>query len=116
MDVILDVRPSSRKGKRYMAVLGDESKIHFGLRGGSTFIDHRNLNLRNSYIARHYGSKAEKELIDTLTPSPSLFSMYLLWSFANPEINTLEGNVKVLNNILKHKNEPIRLSRDLAKK
>jgi hypothetical protein len=28
---------------------------------------------------RHLANKKEKELIETLTPSPSLFSMFLLW-------------------------------------
>lgn len=115
-DIIVDVRPSPRKNKRYMAIMGDQSKIHFGLLGGSTYLDHKNLDLRQSYISRHYGAKNEKDLIDSLTPSPSLFSMYLLWSFANPDVKTLEGNVSILNNMMKHKNTPMRLSRDLVKK
>lgn len=116
MDVIVDVRPSGRQGKRYMAVMADGRRIHFGLRGGNTYLDHKNMALRESYIARHYGSEREKGLIDSLTPSPSLFSMYLLWSLANPEIKTLEGNVKLLNSIMKHKDDPVRLSTYLAKK
>lgn len=115
-DVILDVRPSARQDKRYMAIMGDGRRIHFGLRGGSTYLDHNDMAKRESYIARHYGSRQEKGLIDSLTPSPSLFSMYLLWSLANPEVKTLEGNVRILNNMMKHKHAPVSLSTYSAKK
>ena len=97
---IVDVRPSSRQGKRYMAEMSDGTKIHFGLKGGNTYLDHGNKKLREAYILRHYGNAIEKKLIDNLIPSPSLFSMYLLWSLANPAVKTLEGNVKLLNNML----------------
>ena len=113
---IESVKESNRRDKRYMAVMGDGKKIHFGLRTGRNYLDHGDDKLRSAYIARHYGSAAEKPLIDSLTPSPALFSMYLLWSFANPEIKTLDGNIKLLNNILESKNEPVRLSNYLAQK
>jgi hypothetical protein len=40
----------------------------------------------------------EKQLIDNLVPSPSLFSMYLLWN-----TNSLQNNVKILNDMFKKK-------------
>ena len=116
MVTIEAVKESNREGKRFVAIMGDGKKIHFGLRGGRNYLDHSDIKLRDAYIARHYGSAAEKPLIDSLTPSPALFSVYLLWSFANPEIKTLEGNIKLLNNMLESKNTPVRLPTYLAQK
>ena len=47
------IKPSTRKGKRYMAVFHDGTTIHFGQEGGSTFIDHKDEAKRKAYIARH---------------------------------------------------------------
>lgn len=47
------IKPSTRKGKRYMAVFHDGTTIHFGQEGGSTYIDHRDKAKRSAYIARH---------------------------------------------------------------
>ena len=44
--------------KRSRAVFYDENRekiksTNFGLRGGSTFIDHKDVNKKNAWIARH---------------------------------------------------------------
>ena len=36
-----------------MAVFHDGTTVHFGLKGGSTFIDHKDEAKRKAYIARH---------------------------------------------------------------
>jgi hypothetical protein len=101
--LIADVRPSIRFGKRYVAVMDDNSRIHFGSRGSSTFLDHKNDALRQAYIARHLANGTEKRLIQSLTPSPALFSMALLWSFYDSEKTTLKENVQLLNSMLAKK-------------
>jgi len=97
---IEDIRPSNRIGKRYVALLDNGDRIHFGLRGGNTYLDHNNLQLREAYIRRHYANKIEHKLIHDRVPSPALFSAALLWSFYNPLEKTLAGNVKILNRLL----------------
>lgn len=47
------IKPSTRQDKRYMAVFHDGTTIHFGLKGGSTYIDHGDKAKRSAYIARH---------------------------------------------------------------
>tara|TARA_B110000285_G_scaffold213827_1_gene258543 strand:+ start:50 stop:319 length:270 start_codon:yes stop_codon:yes gene_type:complete len=47
------IKPSTRQGKRYMATFKDGTIIHFGLKGGSTYIDEGDKQKRSAYIARH---------------------------------------------------------------
>ena len=90
---IIEVIDSPRKGKRFRAILNDGKKIDFGLDTGSTYIDHHDKQKRLAYIARHLGNLREKRLIDSLTPSPALFSMALLWG----EHTNIDDNIKALN-------------------
>jgi len=45
------------------------------------------------------GNDKESELIESLTPSPALFSMFLLWGYTSD----LQENIKYLNDLLKNK-------------
>ena len=76
---IIKIENSNLKNKRFKVILNDGSFYNFGLRTGSTFIDHHDKVKRENYRKRHYNNKIEKYLIDNYTPSPSLFSYYLLW-------------------------------------
>jgi hypothetical protein len=49
----MNIKPSTRQGKRYMATFKDGTTIHFGQAGGSTYIDHGDKPKRSAYIARH---------------------------------------------------------------
>jgi len=45
---------STRKGKRFLAIFDDGTKIHFGAKGASTYIDgKRTIEERNNYLKRH---------------------------------------------------------------
>ena len=92
---IVDVQPSTNKNKRYKAVLNNGKVIHFGLDGGHTYIDHHDWVKRSNYRVRHYASLKEKPLLESLTPSPAVLSMYLLWG---PH-RDLPSNVEYLNRI-----------------
>ena len=50
---ILNIQPSTRENKRLVALLSDGRKIHFGLKTGSTYIDHKDKAKRYAYIRRH---------------------------------------------------------------
>lgn len=101
--MIVDIQRSPYKFKRYRVFMDDGRHFDFGLKGGSTYLDHGNKEIRKNYWKRHYGNPIEKELIDNLTPSPSLFSAYLLWG----SHTSLEKNIKELNDLwkLKHKSK-----------
>jgi hypothetical protein len=45
---------STRKGKRFVAIFDDGTKVHFGAKGASTYIDgKRTTEERNNYLKRH---------------------------------------------------------------
>ena len=94
---------SNRLGKRFKVILDNGNEYHFGQefhdeKHPITFIDGAPREKRDNYIKRHLGNKTENQLINNLVPSPSLFSMYLLWN-----TNSLQNNVKILNDMFKKK-------------
>ena len=94
--MIVDVKPSPLKTKRFRATLDSGKTVDFGLKGGSTYIDHHSLILRDAYRKRHLGNDTEKRLINQLTFSPALCSYYLLWG----PYKTLKANLAHLNRLL----------------
>jgi len=95
---IKSIRASTKRGKRFQVTLVNGDKYDFGLlnpvRG--TYIDHGNKDLRANYWARHYGNPRERELIDSLTPSASLYSSYILWGLHR----NIQKNIKELNALI----------------
>jgi hypothetical protein len=47
------IKPSKRKEKRFQAIFPDNTTIHFGSKGASTYIDNGNKKKRENYIKRH---------------------------------------------------------------
>jgi hypothetical protein len=99
MTTILRIEPSNRAKKRFKAILSDGKEIHFGLKGGQTYLENKDETKRLNYHARHYANKLEKKLIDDLTLSPSLLSIYLLWGYHD----NIDDNLEYLNKQLEKK-------------
>ncbi len=76
--------------------MSDGSKIDFGLKGLSTYLDHKDDRKRHNYRVRHLANDSEHYLIKNVIPSPSLLSFYFFWNTGN-----LEHNIKYLNELLK---------------
>lgn len=92
---IIDVKPSTRDSKRYQATLNIDGKdkiIHFGQKGGSTYIDHGDVQKRDNYRARHLASVREGKYIRDLSPSPATLSFWLLWG----DSDSLVSNIRAL--------------------
>jgi len=69
------IKPSERDTKRYVAIFSNPKKTtHFGLKGGSTFIDHRDEKKKSAYLARH---KVRENFNDPVTAGS--LSKHLLW-------------------------------------
>ena len=70
---------SNRKNKRFY-VLYNDNIIHFGLKNGSTYIDHKDKIKRANWYARHSKiyDKSGRKVIDN-PYSPSYWSANLLW-------------------------------------
>lgn len=97
--MIVKIDYSPLKTKRFRATMDSGKTYDFGLKGGQTFLDNHSTSLREAYHLRHYANKIEKQLIDSLTPSPSLLSYYLLWGPST----SLKKNVSILNALWKQK-------------
>ena len=65
---------SKRPDKRLMASFGDKT-IHFGAKGGRTFIDHKDLRTKANWEARHKVRENWKDY-DTA----GALSKHLLWN------------------------------------
>jgi hypothetical protein len=105
--MIINITDSPKKNKRLRITMDNGKHYDFGLDTGSTYIDHHDKVKRYNYWARHYGNQKEKALIDSLTPSNSLFSAYILWG---PYTN-IEDNIRYLNNLWKKKHTSIAYAR-----
>ena len=90
---IIHITKSDKKDKRLKVVMDNGDIYNFGLKLGSTYLEHKDKTKRFNYWARHYGNDKEKKLIDNLTPSPALFSAYILWG----KYTNLNDNVRWLN-------------------
>ena len=79
---LLDVKPSTAKGKKYMAIFCQcdgppkckGKKIHFGADGSQTYLDHHDKAKRAAYLKRH---KVNENWNNPATPGA--LSRYLLW-------------------------------------
>jgi hypothetical protein len=79
------IKPSTKKDKRYQATFNNGKIIHFGLRGGNTYIDHGDKIKRENYIKRHAVNE------DFSNPySAGALSRFLLWG----DYKTLDENYK----------------------
>lgn len=95
--MITKLEKSPVKYKRYRVHMSNGKHYDFGFLGGETYLDHKDHEKRRNYWLRHYGNPIEKPLIDSLTPSPALFSAYLLWG----DHTNIEDNIRDLNHIWK---------------
>lgn len=75
---LISVEPSKRKDKKLVATFNVDDvikKIHFGLKGSSTFAEGADEQTRNAYIARHTIRE------DWTTPlNAGSLSFHILWN------------------------------------
>jgi hypothetical protein len=97
---IIKIIDSPKKDKRFRAIIDNgshlESHIDFGLKTGSTYIDHGDKVKRLNYILRHLSNPLEQDKLFNLEMSPALLSLKLLWG----RTVSLETNLKELNAML----------------
>lgn len=85
---LISVEPSDKKDKKFYATfdLGNKTKkVHFGQKGSSTYLDHKDTKKRDAYLARH---KVNENWSDPLTAGS--LSKHLLWGNST----SLEQNIK----------------------
>ena len=79
----MELYESNRKNKRFMAIIKGK-KYHFGLKNGSTYIDHKDELKRQNYIKRHIVNE------DWGKVNSGSLSRYLLWG----DSTSLDKNIK----------------------
>jgi len=75
----MKVEPSTRKNKKYVAIFDNGEKVHFGFKGSSTYLDHKDKTIRKNYRARH--DVNEKKFYDN-PMKPATLSRFILWGEA----------------------------------
>ena len=94
---IIKIESSELKTKRFKLTLDDGSVYNFGLKGGSTYLDHHDKLKRENYRKRHFNNPLEEYPIKNFIPSAELFSYYLLWG----DTTDLQRNITWLNKKMK---------------
>ena len=88
--MLKDIYKSNRKNKRFVAIFENGKKIHFGLDGGSTYIDHHDIKKRFNYLKRH---EVNEDWDDPY--KAGTLSFYLLWG----NHKSLKENIKEFNKV-----------------
>jgi len=76
--MIINIESSDKPNKRYIIFMDNGKTYDFGLKDGSTYIDHHDKKKRDAYWARHYANQTEKYLIDNIIQSTRLFIAYII--------------------------------------
>jgi len=93
---LLSIKPSDRKEKRYVAEFCECSgntmcksekrkRTHFGFKGGSTYIDHKDDKKKDAYIARHRVAENWND-----PTSAGALARYILWNKKTLTESTLD--------------------------
>ena len=81
------IQPSSKKEKKYDAIIDNKKTVSFGASGYSDFTKHKDEERKRNYIARH---KPNQDWKDHTTAG--FFAKHILWN--KP---TIEASVKNTN-------------------
>lgn len=74
----IQIQPSTRSGKKWMAVFEDGRAVHFGLKGASDYTIHKDPERRSRYVNRHPSTRENHGKSGIRTPG--FWAMNLLWN------------------------------------
>ena len=86
----MEIYESKRKDKRFMAIIKGK-KYHFGLKNGSTYIDHKDKTKRENYIKRHSIREDWSKI------NAGSLSRYLLWGHSTSLEKNINDYIKRFN-------------------
>ena len=88
----VSLSPSTSEGKKYKIVFSDPPKtIHFGSKGSSTYLDHKDKAKREAYIARHRVNEDWSKI------NAGSLSKFLLWGESTSLSTNLASYLKRFN-------------------
>ena len=71
---LVGIKPSTRNNKRFQATFNDNTIVHFGSKGGKTFLDGATDIDKENYLKRHKNENWEDY------KSARSLSRYILWN------------------------------------
>jgi len=80
----MQIKPSTRKDKRFMAIFKNGKITHFGAKNGSVYTDHHDKKKRDAYLARH---RVNEDWTDPY--SAGALSRFILWG----DYTSIDGNI-----------------------
>ena len=86
---LIEVKESSRKNKKLMAIYDNGEKIHFGTNSNFVYNKNKTETDRQNYIKRHSANPLEKKALQK-SRTPATLSMDLLWG----ESRNLKTNIR----------------------
>lgn len=84
------LKKSTRKDKKYMAIMSDGYKVHFGAKGYSDYTKNKDEERKKAYIARH---RVNEDWDRSGLQTPGFWSRYLLWNK-----KTIRASIKDIEN------------------
>ena len=75
----VEIRPSSRTGKKYMAILPNRT-VHFGAAGYDDFTIHGDTSRKYNYIARHMKNE---DWTESGINTAGFWAKHMLWNKVN---------------------------------
>lgn len=87
MDIVIS--PSTKKNKKYKAVINNDKTIHFGHTQYQDFTTHKDTERKERYIARH---KKNEDWTKTGVDTAGFMSRWITWNK-----DTIEKSVQDLN-------------------
>lgn len=71
---------STRKGKRFMVILPDGKKVHFGAEDGETYLEHKDDDKKEAWLARHGSKEMNEDWSKDGMHTAGFYSRWLLWN------------------------------------
>ena len=89
MNVI--IKPSNKNDKKFMAIIDDGKKIHFGAKLYEDYTHHKDDKIKKAYLARHKHDNAQNPLY------AGFYSSNLLWNKPTLKESIVDTNRKYKN-------------------
>ena len=97
----VQISPSSRKDKKFQAVIDNNRTVHFGARGMSDFTLHKNAERKDKYINRH---QKNEDWTDPQTAG--FYAKNILWNKPTIQASIKDTNQRFKGLHITYKNRP----------
>jgi hypothetical protein len=97
----IEISPSKRPGKKYKAVIDDRNTVHFGAKGASDLILHKDTERKQRYINRH---RKNEDWTDPKTAG--FYTKNILWNKPTIQASIKDTNQRFKGLRITYRNRP----------